>query len=157
MHRPEQCVVRDETSQEVKQSQFFVHHSPRHLREPVVDPTKDAEYGSTYEYVMEVCNNEVCLMKMRVHRHRWEEHPRDSTESECNKESECPKCMSSVDKRTSVHCLEPIEYLDSSWHSNKHRCEHGHETECRRHSGSKHMVAVNDESNNSNACHCIDH
>ena len=94
---------------------------------------------------------------MQIHSNRWEVHSRDSTQCKRDQESESPQRVGSVDQTTTVHCLQPVEDLDSGWNRDKHCRQHCDESQQWAHSRGEHVVAIDNESNDSNACEGEDH
>ena len=94
---------------------------------------------------------------MQIHGDCWEVHSRNSTKCKGYQESKRPKGVGTIDQTSTVHGLQPVEHLDSRWHSNEHGSQHGHESQHRTHARSEHVMPVNNEPENSDTCECEDH
>ncbi len=66
VHREEYSVGTNNCNPEVNITQVLVHHSSKHLREPVIDPCKHSVKGRNTHYKVEVSNNEVCIVNVNI-------------------------------------------------------------------------------------------
>ena len=67
------AVGEDEAPDEVNLAERLIHHSPEHLRVPVVDRREDREHGATEHHVVEVRDDDVGVVDVDVRRCRG--HP----------------------------------------------------------------------------------
>src|SRR5260370_30161202 len=70
MHRKKGAIEEDECESEMNLAASFVHHPPKHFREPKINRREDAEEAATEENIMDMSDDEVGVMNEQIDRSR---------------------------------------------------------------------------------------
>src|SRR6516165_10338464 len=78
MHRIKGAIEEDERESEMNFSPGFIHHPPKHFREPEINRPEDAEEAASEQHIVDVRNNEVGVMDEQID---WSRSHEDSTQA----------------------------------------------------------------------------
>ena len=94
---------------------------------------------------------------MKTSNHRGRSFLIVCTQGEGDQEAQGPEGMGPVDEGAPVHRHQPVEHLDAGRHRDQHGCQHRDEAQSRAHAAGEHVVAVDDEGDDSDAGQGVDH
>src|SRR5215203_732305 len=83
MHREEGDIETDERQPEVPLSQTLVHHPACYLGEPVVHGTQQREYTPTDQHIVQVRNDKVAILCLKIKGNRRHHDTGNPTDDKC--------------------------------------------------------------------------
>ena len=88
MHREEGDVESDESRPEVPARQALAQHDAEDFRSPIVDAAEQGKDRAADEHVMEMRDDEIGVMNLRVDRNRSDHHARHAANDENEEKAE---------------------------------------------------------------------
>src|SRR6516165_6465954 len=112
MHRHEDAISADQREQEVDSRQVLVHHSAKHLREPVVSRGEDAKDGGYTHDQMEMSGDERRVVQRNIKSWLREKWAAESARNKQRYKANGKKHGRSELDATAPEGTEPIKRLD---------------------------------------------
>ena len=76
MHGEERSIQKDKRQEEMHFPPKLIHRPSEHFREPEVNSSPNAHCRSSKEDIVEMSNDEICVMNKNVNRRRCHKNPR---------------------------------------------------------------------------------
>src|SRR5258708_7402386 len=113
VHEVKRQVESNQEEPEMKLTQSFAVHLPRHLRKPVVEGTEDREHDRTYDHVVKVRDHEVGGTELPIERRSTQHDSRETSDQELEEKgnTEQHRCLEL--NPPSPHRGQPVEDLNS--------------------------------------------
>ena len=88
MHRKERQIEADEDQPERPASERLAHHSAGDLGKPVIDRAEQRKYRAADQHVMEMRDDEIGVVHLRVERHGGDHHAGQAADDEGDEEAD---------------------------------------------------------------------
>ena len=99
----------------------LVVHTAGPFRQPVINTPHDGEDGARYQHVMEVCNDEIGILVLKISRHDCEHQARETADREQKQEGQREEHWRLERDRPAPHRRAPVEHLNTGWDRDQHR------------------------------------
>src|SRR5215813_5766622 len=110
----------DEEEGNMPEAERLVQHSPGSLREPVVDPTKDAKQHTADQHIVKMRYDEIGVGQMPIEGNCPQHDSRQPCNQELKEEGDATEHRQLKADLAAVHRAKPVEYLDPGGHANEH-------------------------------------
>src|SRR5271170_2892848 len=100
-------------------AQPLVEHLAGHFREPVVEPSEEAEDDGSHQNIVEMGDNEIRVVQLPVPGGDGEHDPRQAGEQELDQESGAEKHSRGEAYFASPHGGDPVKDLDAGGDPNQ--------------------------------------
>ena len=157
VHREEDHVHPDEHQEEVQLAEQLVVHLSAHLREPIIEAAEDREHRTEAQHVMEVRHDIIGVLHVIIDASVREHDAGDAADGEQEDEADREQHWRLEGERSAPHGRDPAEHLHAGRNGDDHRCRSEVHLLIDAHAGGEHVMRPDDEADQRNRDHRIDH
>src|SRR5439155_18638210 len=96
------------------------HHSPAHLRKPVVQATYDGENDRADGDIVEMRDEEVAVLSLPIERHAGMTDSGEARDKELDEKGDAEQHRHLKSDSPAEHCSGPVEHFYPGWNCNQH-------------------------------------